>query len=259
MINVLFMGRKPVAAKALTWLLLRDDVAVIGVITDSHLAVSPTSDVAREAGIPIFERETVEEKVMDGTLYVDLALSILYWQKIRQPLLENCPKGVVNFHPAPLPEYKGTAGYNLAILEGLSKWAVSAHYVDEGIDTGEIIEVRDFLLDQERETARSLEAKSQPELLSQFKYVTSRLLESEDRLPTVPNGTGRYVSRAQMEAMKEVKEGDDVERKIRAFWFPPYDGAYKMVGGVKCTLINRSILESLGDPSSSSLFTQSST
>ena len=43
MINVLFMGRKPVAAKALAWLLERDDVSVVGVITDSHLAVSPTS------------------------------------------------------------------------------------------------------------------------------------------------------------------------------------------------------------------------
>ncbi|WP_370233607.1 formyltransferase family protein, partial [Alloalcanivorax venustensis] len=144
MINVLFMGRKPVAAKALAWLLEHDDVSVVGVITDSHLAVSPTSEVARDAGVPILSREEVEAGVTDGSLSVDLGLSMLYWQRIRAPLLEHCVRGVVNFHPAPLPEYKGTAGYNLAILEDLPRWAVSAHYVDEDIDTGEIIQVREF-------------------------------------------------------------------------------------------------------------------
>lgn len=259
MIKVLFMGRKPVAAKALAWLIQHENVTVVGVITDSHLAISPTSEIARKAGLPLLNRELVEQEVANGTLSFDLALSVLYWQKIRKPLIESCPKGIVNFHPAPLPDYKGTAGYNLAILEDLPKWAVSAHYVDEGIDTGEIIQVRDFSVDRARETARSLEAKSQPELLAQFKDVTSQLLNNEARLPTIPNGAGRYVSRAEMEAMKEVKPGDDIERKIRAFWFPPYDGAYKIVGGIKCTLVNRTILESLADQTSSSLFTHSST
>lgn len=258
MTKILFMGRKPVAAKALAWLLERDDVVVVGVITDSHLSISPTSDVARRAGLPIFSREVMERKIASGEISVDLGLSMLYWQKIRSPLLESCSKGVVNFHPAPLPQYKGTAGYNLAILEGLSDWAVSAHYVDEGIDTGGIIDVRKFSIDPRMETARSLEGKSQPVLLTQFQEIASRLLDSDYFLPTTQNLGGRYVSRIEMEAMKEVKDGDDVERKVRAFWFPPYDGAYKVVNGVKCTLVSRLILESLADPQTSSLFTDPS-
>ena len=118
---------------------------------------------------------------------------------------DHCGRGVVNFHPAPLPEYKGTAGYNLAILEDLPSWAVSAHYVDEDIDTGEIIQVREFPVDRQRETARTLEAKAQPLLLAQFQEITDRLLASEQRLATTANNGGRYVSRAQMEAMKEVR------------------------------------------------------
>lgn len=258
MLKVLFMGRKPVAAKALTWLLHRKDVEVVGVITDSHLSVSPTTDVAHSFDIPILDRNTVEQRVSDGDLSLDLGLSMLYWEKVRQPLLDNCARGVVNFHPAPLPQYKGTAGYNLAILEGLSRWAVSAHYVDENIDTGDIIDVCEFPVDTEHETARTLEAKSQPLLLAQFQEITIQLLESTQRLPTTSNVGGSYISRAQMEAMKEVKDGDDVERKIRAFWFPPYDGAYRIINGVKCTLVSRAILESLADPGSSSLFTDPS-
>ncbi|NQY86066.1 MAG: hypothetical protein HRT34_15070, partial [Alcanivorax sp.] len=126
------------------------------------------------------------------------------------------------------------------------------------LTTGEIIQVREFPVERQRETARTLEAKAQPLLLAQFQEITERLLASAPRLATTPNTGGRYVSRARMEAMKEVKEGDDVERKIRAFWFPPYDGAYKVINGVKCTLVSRTILESLADPSTSSLFTQPS-
>ena len=45
--------------------------------------------------------------------------------------------------------------------------------------------------------------------------------------------------------MKEVKDGDDIDRKIRAFWFPPYDGAYIKLNGTKYSLANSFILASL--------------
>lgn len=255
MINVIFMGRKPVAAEALKWLCLYDSVDVVAVVTDSHLSTSPTSDIANEFSIPIMSREELECKVESGDIKVDLGLSVLYWQKIRKPLLNACKLGVINFHPAPLPEYKGTAGYNLAILEGLDEWAVTSHYVDENIDTGGIIDVKYFGIDRDFETAKTLEAKSQPQLFEQFKAVTENVIEKRGVLPTSPNVGGRYTTRAQMEEMKRVEEGDDVERKIRAFWFPPYDGAYMVINGVKCTLVHRPILDSLADPNNSSLFT----
>ena len=49
---------------------------------------------------------------------------------------------------------------------------------------------------------------------------------SKTKLPTTPNIGGRYVSRDEMEATKQIHDGDNIEKKIRAFWFPPYDGAY---------------------------------
>jgi len=256
MINILFMGRKPVAAKALSWLVGQPGVTVVGVITDSHLSVSPTREVAVANGIPVLDREGMERQVSSGALKVDLAVSVLYWQKIRAPLRRACSRGVINFHPAPLPEYKGTAGYNLAILEGLDQWAVSAHYVDEEIDTGALIEVCRFHVDVDHETALTLERKTQPELLAQFIRVIERALASNALLPTTPNVGGRYISRPEMEAMKEIRPGDDVPRKIRAFWFPPYDGAWVDVGGIRCTLVSPEILLSLAEPGVSNLFTR---
>lgn len=255
MTNVLFMGRKPVAARALEHLLTMKNVKVVGVLTDDHLAVSPTSEVAIRNDLPVYGFADAMAALKGGRLRFELGVSMLYWKKLKNEFLTVPSRGVINFHPAPLPEYKGTAGYNLAILEGRGTWAVSAHYMDEEIDTGGIIKIIEFDIDHNTETAQSLEKKSQPVLLSLFKDVIDAAVRSEKVLPASPNIGGRYVSRAEMEAMKEIKAGDDIARKIRAFWFPPYDGAYQVIDNQKYTLVDRVILENLADPDTSNLFT----
>ena len=55
MIRVLFMGRKQVAADALAYLLSLENVQVVGVLTDNHLEISPTANVARRFSLPLFE------------------------------------------------------------------------------------------------------------------------------------------------------------------------------------------------------------
>lgn len=113
-------------------------------------------------------------------------------------------------------------------------------------------------MDPKTETARSLEAKSQVALFDLFTNVFDKLVANSDRLPTSPNMGGRHLNRNELEALKRIDvEKDDVARKARAFWFPPYDGAFIEVDGQKFTLVDRTILESLADPSSSSLFTPS--
>jgi len=252
--KILFLGRKSVAAQCLAWLCDRSDVDVVGVLTDSHLPVSATRDVAEQRRIPLFTRATAEESASSGKLEFDLAISMLYWLKIRQPLLQIASKGVINFHPAPLPDFKGTGGYNLAILKNLSEWGVSAHYVDEEIDTGPIITVARFPIDQAEETAQSLEKRCREPLFHLFKDVVGCALTSSNRLPAKPNVGGVYVSRDEMEALKEVRKNDDIPRKIRAFWYPPYDGAYLTIDGGKYTLIDRFILNSLSDPTVGNVF-----
>lgn len=255
MIKVLFMGRKPVAARALEYVLAQKDIEIVGVLTDSHLDVSSTADVARKHSIRIYEFSEALAALQAGTLAFDLGLSVLYWKKLKGEFLSVPSRGVINFHPAPLPGYKGTAGYNLAILEELDSWAVTAHYMDQEIDTGGIVKMLEFDIDKDAETAQSLEQKTQPVLYQLFRQVFNAAVRCERSLPTSPNVGGRYISRAQMEDMKEIKSGDDIGRKIRAFWFPPYDGAYQVIENKKYTLVDRTILQTLGDPASSSLFT----
>ena len=254
MIKVLFMGRKQVSANCLRYLFSLQNVEIVGVLTDSHLMGSPTAEVAKELGLDLFDYDAALSKMKAGELDFDFGVSILYWRKLKEEFLSLPRLGVINFHPAPLPEYKGTAGYNLAILEAKTKWAVTAHYVDSDIDTGAIIEKLEFPIDEMKETALTLEKTSMQHLGSLVRKVLLQVVDKNCLLDAVPNVGGRYVSRSEMEAMKEVRPGDDIDRKIRAFWFPPYDGAYQVINGKKYTLVNREILESVAPQGATSLF-----
>lgn len=244
--HVLFMGRKHVAARCLEWLLASGHT-VPAVLTDSHLDGSPTAAVAKSVGIPLLSLEEAVEALECDELTFDFGASVVYWRVIPPALINAAKMGIINFHPAPLPKYKGTAGYNLAILEGLDEWAITAHYIDAGVDTGPIIEVDRFGIDPARETVRTLEAVSMRRMATQFARVVGAAVSTPDRLPCTPNEGGQYISRGEMEAMKLILSGDDVDRKIRAFWFPPYTGATVMLNGTPYTLVNQQILESLTD------------
>lgn len=256
--DLLFCGRKDVSARCLDYLAGRDDVNIVGVLTDSHLADSPTAAKARALELPLFEHDRVPQLVAEGALRFDLCVSMLYWRILKGCFIEHPRLGAINFHPAPLPQYKGCGGYNLAILEGREDWAVSAHYVDEGIDSGPIIEVDYFPISRATETASTLEWICRGKLLEQFVRVIEHVMDSGSLLATTENAGGTYTSRSEMEEMKRIREGDDISRKIRAFWFPPYDGATIQVSGKPYTLIDEFILKSLAPEDSTSLFTENS-
>jgi methionyl-tRNA formyltransferase len=82
---------------------------------------------------------------------------------------------------------------------------------------------------------------------------TLKRVKKDGILPSKKLTGGRHLSRKQMEELKKVKPGDDIDAKIRAFWFPPYDGAYIEIDGKSYTLVNRKILENI-DGDSEAIF-----
>lgn len=243
--KILLMGRKHVSANILKALVDWDEVSVVAVVTDSHIPNSPTAAAARDLGIQLLDLEDVTEQIKMGRMEFDLGISVVYWRKIPVEIL-NVPKlGIINFHPAPLPAYKGTAGYNLAILNSLSEWSISAHYIDSSIDTGPIIDDLTFPIRSQKLTAQDLEKETMERMFRFVLDTTHRALSSKTLLQTRENCGGTYISRPAMESMKKISEGDNVEAKVRAFWFPPYRGAYVEIEGEKYTLVSDEILQSL--------------
>lgn len=255
MIRVLYMGRKRVAARCLERLAADPRFEVAAVVTDHHLERSATAELARKLGLPLVDLDEAKRAVETKELRYDLGLSMLYWRRLKGCFLGHPQFGTINFHPAPLPEYKGVGGYNLAVLHRLDRWAVSAHFIDAGIDTGPIIKKNWFVIDPAAETAQSIERESQAQLELLFNEVMELVATAPGDVPTTPSASGVSLTRAELEAMKAVDvQSDDVDAKVRAFWFPPYDGAYIEIGGERYTLVNRAILESLADADASPVF-----
>lgn len=256
--KIIYMGRKKQSVDLIKWT-LDQGIEIVAVCTDSQFENSPTAKYARELGIPVISMEEAEEYVTSHPGEIDLAVSYLYWRRIKKPLIEGPNYGCINFHPAILPDWKGCGGYNIAILKKLSQWGVTAHYVDETIDTGKIIKVNLFDFDYKTATAQSLERVTQEELMNLYKEVLLEVKE-KGRLETlkVDNSKGTYISRKQMNDMKKITEEDleseDLDVKVRAFWFPPYDGAYIEKNGKKYTLVDKEILDTLVDKDTTALF-----
>jgi methionyl-tRNA formyltransferase len=245
-VRVVFMGKcKRSAVSALDWLVESgcDVPAVVAAEPDEYTRPEQRLDLAATRhGMALVGEEGLYEMAARGDLgRVDLVISFLFWKRIHEPLISLGRIGCLNFHPAPLPDFRGVGGYNVAILEGLDRWGVSCHFVDEDLDTGDLVAVERFAIDPNAETALSLDVESQGRLLELFKRVVDRALAGEE-LPRKPQGEGRYVSRAELEELRLVRPGDDVGRKLRAFWYPPWPGALGEVAGGRYTLVDERLL-----------------
>ncbi len=213
------------------------------------------AEVATGLGLPVVGPEDVYDAVEGRTSPawwsgdgIDLVISFLYWDRIRPSLIRAARMGCINFHPAPLPDFRGLGGFNVAIVEGLEEWGVSAHFMDEAFDTGDIVRVDRFAIDAGTATALSLDVESQRHLLTVFREVIDEVASGRD-LPRTPQGEGRYITGAEAEQMRLIRPDDDpetVHRRIRAFWYPPYPGALIETPAGPLTVIDPERLEDLG-------------
>ncbi len=256
--RVIFMGRKPVACKCLEYLIEKGiDVVVVVSSCKNQMEVREErlDALANRYGIPVTTESrlynAIERKVVPEYGFIlrdiDLVLSILYPERIMQSLIDYPLLGCINFHPAPLPEYRGVGGYNFAIYENREQWGVSAHYIDTGLDTGDLIKVSRFDINSRIETAFSLEQLTQSFLLKLFKEIMNEIIGGHT-LPRIPQGKGRYISYLDLEQLKRVTYTntlDEIQRKIRACWYPPYDGATIDIGGESFTLVSKDLLREI--------------
>jgi methionyl-tRNA formyltransferase len=252
--KILFLGKnRPVVVKSFNWL-LENDYDIIGAVIPEEECELTTA--VQKSGIPILDIDqiyrSIECKEFNGrnkrVAEVDVVLSVMYWKKIKQPLISHPKKGAINFHPAPLPLYRGLGGYSLAILEEEQTWGVTAHFIDEYYDTGDIIKIYPVSIDILRETSLAMQRKSMDVLFNLFIETVQRA--ESGALTRVKQGEGRYTSSKDLEALKKISENEDIKitkRKIRAFWSPPWRGAYLEIEGAKYTVFDDAILNEIVD------------
>jgi len=139
--RIVFFGDSHWAALSLHKL-IQDGHTVPAVVIRKHPSDVTLQQAATKYGIQILQPDDVNSdtfQVTIKTLSPDLNLSCSYDQIIKKPILSSAPLGFANVHAGDLPFYRGRNVINWAIINGEDHIGITVHYMDENIDTGDII------------------------------------------------------------------------------------------------------------------------
>lgn len=157
--RIVFMGTPEIAVPSLERL-ISDGHDLCAVVTQpdrpkgrgKKLAFSPVKEAAMRHELEILQPEKASQPdFLDRLreLNPDLIVVIAFGQILRKEVLDLPKYGCVNVHVSLLPKYRGAAPINWAIINGEEKTGVTTMFMDEGLDTGDIIKTREFSLDDE--------------------------------------------------------------------------------------------------------------
>ena len=149
--RVLFMGTPDFALFTLR-ALVEAGQEVVGVVTQPdkpkgrgyELQPPPVKVYAQEQGIPVYQPITLK----DGAFAAELSalapdvIVVVAYGKILPPYVLEFPKyGCVNVHGSLLPQYRGAAPMQRAVIDGCTETGITTMQMNEGLDTGDMLEV----------------------------------------------------------------------------------------------------------------------
>jgi phosphoribosylglycinamide formyltransferase 1 len=119
------------------------DVADAGILDLAELRGIPAQFVNPGRFKTKLEPES-EERLVELLLSAQVELVVLagYMRMIKAPLLEAFPNRIINIHPSLLPQFPGLQAWRQAIDAGASESGCTVHFVDGGMDTGQVIAQR---------------------------------------------------------------------------------------------------------------------
>ncbi len=159
----------------------------------------------------IYIRNPINKGIPDK---YDIGLSFLYVNKV--PKLElNTPW--INWHPGPLPKYKGRNVIYRAMMEDAETFGGTIHYMDENFDTGDIIEVEKFTL-YDTYTAGDVLDKTYQVLLGLFYKYVPQIIEGRE-LPRTKQHQGYAYKKVEINDFVDLSL--EQKNKIRALTVHP--------------------------------------
>lgn len=147
--RILFMGT-PDYAKVILEAIWSSGEEIVGAVTQPDrpkgrghkVEMSPVKVFALEHGIEVFQPQTMKDgaflEVLERTA-PDMAVVAAYGKILPEYILSFPKLGCINAHASILPKYRGASPIQRAIMDGERESGVTAMYMDDGIDTGDII------------------------------------------------------------------------------------------------------------------------
>ena len=169
---------------------------------------------------------------------MNLDLIILAWWPyiIKKEIIEIPRLGCLNLHPSYLPYNRGKH-YNFWTIVEDTPFGVTIHWVDEGIDTGDIA-FQTIIEKTWEDTGETLYYKAQEEIINLFKESYPKIKNGD--IPRKPQNAakGTFHTADQIDSASEIKLDKEYKAKdllniIRARTFPRYPAAWFLHNGCK--------------------------
>ena len=187
----------------------------------------------------------VIEQIRD--LKPDVVVVMAYGQILPRDVLEIPCVTCLNLHASLLPRWRGAAPIQAAIAAGDRQTGITVMYMDEGLDTGDILLKREINVSPS-DTGGSLHdrlAQIAPELL-----LESLRLVAAGNAPRIPQDNARatYAPKLKREhgEIDWSESAQAIERKVRAY--NPWPGAFMKVGNQNLKIFSASVVDISGTP-----------
>ena len=160
--KILFMGTPDFALfslKSLVEYSTTSDISICGVITQPDkpkgrgyaLLPPPVKEYALSVGLDVYQPNTLKGEEFENLLSKlspDLIIVVAYGKILPKNVIDYPKYGCINVHGSLLPEYRGAAPMQRAIIDGKEKTGITIMYMAEGLDTGDMLLKREILIDE---------------------------------------------------------------------------------------------------------------
>jgi methionyl-tRNA formyltransferase len=236
--------------------LLKSDHEIVGVVTQpdkpvgraQHIEPPPIKKAVAETKMSILQPARIKAAADEiRALQPDVIVVMAYGQILPREILEISKVACLNLHASLLPRWRGAAPIQAAIAAGDGETGITVMYMDEGLDTGDILLQRKIDI-QSDDTGGSLHDRL-------GEIAPAALLEA---LPMLQSGTAPRVpqdkSRATLAPKLERADGridwnepaEAIERRIRAF--NPWPGAFAKMSGRNLKIFSAKVVDLSGKP-----------
>lgn len=231
-LKIVFMGTPEFAVSSLD-ILVANGYHVVAVVTapdkpagrGRKLRLSPIKEYALEHKIPVLQPDNLKsDQFIDQlkSFHPDIQVVVAF-RMLPKVVWSFPPKGTFNLHASLLPQYRGAAPINWAIINGEEITGVTTFYIDDKIDTGQI------LLNKKVEILPHEDAAN---LHDKLKFVGAKLV-----LQTV-----KEIEKDSLEPIKQdgfLKEGEIVKPAPKIFkddckvdWSKPRESVRNLIRGL---------------------------
>jgi len=147
--NIVFMGTPIFAVPSLEKMIEKFNVTAVITQPDkkkgrgNKVLFTPVKEIALKHNIPVYQPEKIR-KDLDlinklKELKPDFIVVVAFGQILSQEILDIPKYGSINLHASLLPDYKGAAPINWAIIKGEKKSGSTTMMMDAGLDTGDML------------------------------------------------------------------------------------------------------------------------